>query len=590
MKRTTAKEVSDRLASQIERVCQYLLPNGKQVQSEWCVGSPAGEAGDSMKVHTSGDKAGVWADFAGDLSGDALDLWAACRNVSLPEAMAEAKRWLGISEPVPPRKKYDKPKLTGVTRLDLNGKVAAYLREERQLSPETLAKFKVSEDGAQKGYYMPSFHPNGELARFKWVALRRENGKKVMNSSINSAPILYGWQAIPRNTRTILICEGEIDAMTWSQWGIPALSVPNGAKNLQWLDEDWDALEPYDEVFISFDMDDVGESVVKDVANRIGLHRAKIVRLPRKDANEWHVKDSPTEAEVMAVLAGATVISPIQFLEQTKLIEEAWEAMTNPNRDGMRTRLFEDKLVFRPGETTVVTGYPGHGKSTLLFGIMVEAATKGHKVVIASMEMPVTQQLIIMAKQFYSRCDITKEQLAAFIEWTVGRIYCLDVYGMVSVEDVIGLMEYGAKRFGCRFAVIDSIMKLNINSEDFEGQRLVTNKLTCFAKENKMHLFLVAHPRKGMTENEKLGMLDVKGAQDIIAQPDNVLVVHRNKRREKMASLGRIGEGSQGAIICDKQRVTGHIFEIETEFHAGAAQFTQEGEDPVDYSTRTDME
>lgn len=66
-----------------------------------------GEAGQSLSVRISGEKRGVWSDFATGDKGDLLDLWAACRCTSMAEAIREAKQYLGVRDnlPSPPHRR-----------------------------------------------------------------------------------------------------------------------------------------------------------------------------------------------------------------------------------------------------------------------------------------------------------------------------------------------------------------------------------------------------------------------------------------------------------------------------------------------------
>ena len=92
-------EVSRMLAAQIQSLCLELLPHGKKASHEWMIGSPAGEPGNSMAVHLTGAKAGVWQDFAAGEGGDALDLVAACVCAGdKKDALRWARRWLGIDK------------------------------------------------------------------------------------------------------------------------------------------------------------------------------------------------------------------------------------------------------------------------------------------------------------------------------------------------------------------------------------------------------------------------------------------------------------------------------------------------------------
>jgi twinkle protein len=90
----TAREVSMRLAQRADDVTKYLFPNGKISGNEFCVGSLAGEPGESLKIHLRGDKAGVFCDFASGESGDLLDAWSLGRSITTAKAFYEAKQWL----------------------------------------------------------------------------------------------------------------------------------------------------------------------------------------------------------------------------------------------------------------------------------------------------------------------------------------------------------------------------------------------------------------------------------------------------------------------------------------------------------------
>ena len=75
------------------------LPNGKKIGPNWCVGSLAGEPGDSLKIHV---RKGIWADFAtGDKGSDPVSLYAALHGIGQGEA---AKRLGGTTQQAPVKK------------------------------------------------------------------------------------------------------------------------------------------------------------------------------------------------------------------------------------------------------------------------------------------------------------------------------------------------------------------------------------------------------------------------------------------------------------------------------------------------------
>ena len=79
----TPSELSKRLAEEAERVAEHLFPNGRREGQEWHIGSVNGDKGKSLGIHLSGNKAGIWSDFATGESGDLLDLWATSQNISI---------------------------------------------------------------------------------------------------------------------------------------------------------------------------------------------------------------------------------------------------------------------------------------------------------------------------------------------------------------------------------------------------------------------------------------------------------------------------------------------------------------------------
>jgi hypothetical protein len=91
-----AGSIARMLAERIDALVDDLLPAGHREGHEWRCGSVAGEAGHSLGVHLSGMKAGVWSDFSSGQRGDSLDLVRETLGLDMPDAMAWARRWLGL--------------------------------------------------------------------------------------------------------------------------------------------------------------------------------------------------------------------------------------------------------------------------------------------------------------------------------------------------------------------------------------------------------------------------------------------------------------------------------------------------------------
>ncbi len=94
-----ARQIKELLRQRVAELAQYLLPNGHREGNHWRVGNIEGEPGKSFDICISGEKAGLWGDFAesGKHSRSLLDLWMHARNVDFKTALREAAEWLDQS-------------------------------------------------------------------------------------------------------------------------------------------------------------------------------------------------------------------------------------------------------------------------------------------------------------------------------------------------------------------------------------------------------------------------------------------------------------------------------------------------------------
>src|SRR5437868_327641 len=113
-----APDIALMLAGRIDQLVRDLLPAGHREGHEWRCGSVAGEAGNSLGVHLTGSKAGVWSDFSAGQKGDSLDLVAIVYGYSIGEAIGWSRNWLGLDngEIRLPRRPAPSPKPTEPAR------------------------------------------------------------------------------------------------------------------------------------------------------------------------------------------------------------------------------------------------------------------------------------------------------------------------------------------------------------------------------------------------------------------------------------------------------------------------------------------
>src|SRR5439155_6489727 len=92
-----SRRIRELLRERVADLARYLFPNGHREGNHWCVGNLNGEPGKSFKICISGEKAGLWGDFADSAkhSQNLLNLWMLARNVDFKTALRQAAEWLG---------------------------------------------------------------------------------------------------------------------------------------------------------------------------------------------------------------------------------------------------------------------------------------------------------------------------------------------------------------------------------------------------------------------------------------------------------------------------------------------------------------
>lgn len=530
-----AKELSQRMAGEAAAIAQYLLPGGKRKAGEWAAGSTNGEEGQSLSVRLTGAKAGVWADFASGEKGDLLDLWAAVRGCSIAEAIREAKDYLGVRDSMPEREKkiFKRP-----AKPQCQSAKAGALEwlQGRGLTPETIAAFRIAEQTrGDKTYAVFPYLRDGELVNIKY---RNIAEKKDMRQEGGAEPCLFGWHLIDPKARTVAICEGEIDAMTLHQCGVPALSVNAGAGNHQWMENDWDRLDRFSEILIFFDNDDAGKAGAQEIVRRLGLERCKLVTLPAKDANDYLLQGADA-SDFWEATRNAKTLDPEELRQASDFINKV-KAMFYPAHADERDPVLRldrdlDWFEFRPGELSVWTGYNGHGKSLMLSQILLGLMQQGERVTVFSGEMTPERQLKRLVKQATGLDRPTMQYIDAVGEWVTDKMWFFNVVGSAGIDRLLQVFLYANKRYGMRHFVIDSLMMTDV-PEDGPGsmtaQKEAVRKLCDFARRNGCHLHLVAHPRKGADESKGPGKLDVAGSSKITDGADNVFTVWSARKDE----------------------------------------------------------
>lgn len=538
-------DISQMLSSKAEEVCRHLLPTGKRHGQTWECGGVNGETGKSLKVHLEGDHAGKWKDWAEDeFRGDLVDLWEKTKNLTKLETLGAAKSFLGVINPLDSKttqKRYalPAPKLSLSVIKSLSS-CESYLVLERKLLTETLETFGVKSEG--KNIVFESWSPQGKLLNRCYVSLQRDSqGRKKVTQEAKCAPSLFGWNALSRaafDLRSVLICEGQIDAMTWHQWGISALSVPNGS-GMTWIEYEWENLEAFETIYLSFDMDGKTDGVLQKVMARLGLHRCRVVSLPYKDANDC-LKAGCTREDAIKWINEAKwprfegLVEAQDYRQQT--IEEFYP---DPNKKDKSIKVpmlqrADGGIEFLAGDVTVWTGVTNHGKTTFLNFLMSMLLCSDCAVCIASLEMKPEVLIARIFKAIMQKEKLELEEIDLMFAQIQSKLLFVDKLGSIATKDLFDSMAFAFARYGCTHFLVDSLMRIEGLEEEYSKQGEFMNDLQNFTKTNGCHVHLVCHPRK-MDESARPGKMDVKGSSLVVNNADNIISIRRNY--EKMEIL-----------------------------------------------------
>lgn len=198
-----------------------------------------------------------------------------------------------------------------------------------------------------------------------------------------------------------------------------------------------------------------------------------------------------------------------------------------------------DHLRLYPGGVTIWSGFPGAGKTTLLRQLVCHLLRKGSSVFLASLEEDPRDVLVRLASTAAGTETPTPHQMQWFIDAYASRFRLWGVIGLAQHRKILAVSRKLAEEFSVRHAVIDSLMCMDIENDDFEAQRRFANLLAATARAANMHIHLVAHPRKLVSADQEPDLNDVAGARELGGVADNVIFVRRPPKTDGPADPAR---------------------------------------------------
>lgn len=191
------------------------------------------------------------------------------------------------------------------------------------------------------------------------------------------------------------------------------------------------------------------------------------------------------------------------------------------------------KVLMRPGKLAVWAGWTHHGKTQMVKQLMLHAVKNSERPLIASMEEEVVDVYTDMATMACADPQPSPSDFNLFNSFVTGKLWLFDQQGQIDPQKMQAVIRYAASELKITQVVVDSLMLLAINRDDYEAQARFVGQLKATAKDTGVTIHLVAHMRKrdGKGGDESPGTIhDIAGGHEIASIADYVFLPWRDRK------------------------------------------------------------
>lgn len=450
--------------------------------------------------------------------------------------------------------KYDKS--------DDRTKVEEYL-DQRKISKKTLDHCNIQQSEKGENIVFNYYDENDVLTSVKYRPARKiRNGdiKCWFRHDADNRMILFNMNRVDP-TKPLHLVEGEIDLLSLIECGVTnSVSVPNGAGNTKWIEENFEWLEQFDKIIVWADTDSAGMKMRREACSRLGTWRTFYVEIPEelqiyenpetgktkdvKDINE--VLFCYGKEKVRELLDNAQEM-PIEGINDLALVDdfniETAEGLT-PKIKVLKDIVY--KFLF--GSVVLVTGYPGAGKSCMVNQLFIcDSLQEERDVFLFSDELsaPVVRswfewtlagpEFVETKDEFVHVVDLSAQKKMR--EWYKGHVWIYNDLSNKS-DDILNKAIAVTRKYGVKIWVLDNLMSMDLgaNGKDiYEAQKNFIVKLNKLAIEYGVLAVLVAHPRK-FAKGENMETQDISGSSDLGNRAQYIMGIRRFKESEQRKS------------------------------------------------------
>lgn len=504
-----------------------------------------------------------------------------CMSINLAEGIYNCHKcsWNGTVKKLEKMKEYTVPSKSNMQNLTKEGKK---FLNDRGITDEVITRNKIVSSKDNRYVLFPYFE-NGHIVNYK---MRGVNGK-FFTQAKDAKNVIYNYDTV-KNKREIVICEGEIDSLSWEVAGVNThTSVNMGAPNvgdksidrkLECLTNCYGVFETAKDIYIATDNDENGRNLQQELIRRFGADKCKIVDLkPYKDANEVLLKEG--KESLLNRLKTASEPKVEGIFEVDDVVESMLDGFENGQERGTTTYIPQvDKAwTWRSGEVNIWTGYQNEGKSLFLNQLAtIKAFHDGWKFGVFSPEnMPMKDffnDIVEMyigksADPYYKNNQMTKDEYLEAINFVKRHFFLIYPKKNFNLDSIFERAKFLVKTKGIRSLIIDPYntvqhKMLRGEREDLYISRFMS-ELKRFAVDHKISVNLVAHQVTPMKDESgryyKPDVNRIKGGGTFSDKADNVMFVWRPNRALDFSNTSVIF----GSQKIKKQKLVGIPQDVE---------------------------
>lgn len=439
-----------------------------------------------------------------------------------------------------------------------------------KISKDTLNHFQVS-TGKEYFELTDKFEPvlkfphikNKEIVGITYNRLEKtENGlnTKQQSATIGSEHTCFNYDGIS-NEHTYIV-QTPLEVLAFHEAGIHNVISFFGGNNISGKFEDKDSREWFGffeenerklnnvkKFTLAFSNTEFSAGLQDECIRRLGKEKCWLVQPPETDYN-WLQVFSEYGKKKLGILLETAKAIPVRGIFNLSDVEDRIDNLyDNGLRSGYSTGFPSLDPFYKvvPGQWTVMTGIPGHGKSNFLDAVMVNLAKFSdlNFGIFSPENQPIERHFAGIIEKFHRKpFDKNKKDRMTREEMEMGKRWVDKHFSVIlphedddwHIQGVLALAKTLVFRKGIKGLVIDPWNELDhsrpAGQTETEYVSFVLTEIRKFARQYDVHVWVVAHPAKLYKNSDGEYPIptpyDIAGSAHFRNKADNAVTVWRH--------------------------------------------------------------